>query len=335
MSESTTEFAPQRVGVLMGGWAGERPVSIMSGEAICGALRGLGHQVFEVDVTRNLEQLIADLRNCSPDTVFNALHGPGGEDGVIQGVLTYLGLPYTHSGVCATAICMNKLTTRTVLEPLGIPFADSRPITAAELQADGHPFATPYVLKPANEGSTIGVELIGVAEIAAGAASMAEVAVPSLVRLAEKHSVSAHCWMAEQYIAGRELTVGVIDGRHGVPRALAVTEIHTSGELYDYRMKYTKGAITHSCPADIPADLAQSLLTYAEQAHRHLGCRGVSRCDFLYDDRQNGAGIRMLEINAQPGLTDVSLVPEQALSVGMTYQELVQSILERPNQGEI
>ncbi|MCH9780004.1 MAG: D-alanine--D-alanine ligase [Alphaproteobacteria bacterium] len=345
----TSNFAKQRVAVLAGGWSGERDVSLSSGMPVLHALQHLGHTAILIDVKDDLSTLLQQIDRFDPDVLFNALHGKGGEDGCIQGVLQYLRRRHTHSSLCATAMCMDKMVTKALLEPHGIPFA---PSVLVERNPEGDGFvamgqgigsptgdtapqamlssivspsfpardtARNYVLKPTAEGSTLGVEIVP-----AGSPP------PDLRALEQKHGLPPCHWMVEEYIPGRELTVGVLEDAHGVAHPLGVTEIHTQGTLYDYVQKYTEGASTHTIPADIPESVAHNLQRYALDAHRLMGCRGVSRSDFRFDDSVEPSRIAMLEINAQPGLTEISLVPEQARSLGILYQELVQLILERP-----
>jgi len=299
---------PKRVVVLMGGWSAERQVSLVSGQASAAALREEGYRVTTVDVGRDLQALLRALTP-PPDAVFNALHGRGGEDGVIQGVLEILEIPYTHSGVAASAAAMDKPMTKRLLGTVGIRSPEGVVAGAAEVAAR-HVLAPPYVIKPATEGSSVGVRLVHEASNA-----------PPL-DLAD--------WpfgdpvLVEEYIPGRELTVGVMGDR-----ALTVTEIRHSHGFFDYDAKYTKGHAVHELPAPLPPAVFEAVLDQAVLAHRTLGCAGVSRSDFRYDDSRPGTdGLYFLEINTQPGFTPVSLVPEQAEHVGISFRELCAWLVE-------
>jgi D-alanine-D-alanine ligase len=298
----------KHVVVLMGGWSAERRVSLVSGEASARALGEAGYRVATVDVSRDLQALLAALTP-PPDAVFNALHGRGGEDGVIQGVLEILGIPYTHSGVAASAAAMDKPMTKRLLGTVGIRSPEGVVAAAAEVAAR-HVLAPPYVIKPATEGSSVGVRLVH----EAGGAPPLDLASwpfgdPVLV---------------EAYIPGRELTVGVMGDR-----ALTVTEIRHSHGFFDYDAKYTKGHAVHELPAPLPAEVFAAVMDQAVLAHRTLGCAGVSRSDFRYDDSRPGTdGLYFLEINTQPGFTPVSLVPEQAEHVGIPFRDLCAWLVE-------
>ena len=305
--------SPRHIAVLKGGWSAEREVSLVSGAAAAKALRERGHQVTEIDVTRDLPALIAAL-SPAPDVVFNALHGRGGEDGTVQAILDMLALPYTHSGVLSSAVAMDKAMTRDVVRGHGVAVADGKLVSAAELQR-GLDWPRPYVVKPVNEGSSVGVHLVR-----EGANSLG-ISAEELAR----NSV----WLVERYVPGRELTVGVMSERHGLARAMAVTEIRPKVSFYDYTAKYTDGFADHVIPAEIPPLVEQKIRWMAETAHRALGCRGVSRSDFRWDDTRPGAdGLYFLEINTQPGMTPLSLVPEQAQYLGMSFADLVEWMVE-------
>lgn len=302
-----------KVAVLYGGTSSERPVSLVSGEAAISALREKGHDVTPVDVGPDLAVTIQALRAVAPDVVFNALHGPKGEDGAIQGVLEWLNLPYTHSGIRASAVAMDKGATRILLAAAGLPVAEGRVITVAEL-AEADPLPVPYVIKPVAEGSSVGVEIIR-----AGDNRRAEI---------------ARTWpfgkeaLAESFIPGRELTAGVMGDR-----ALAVTDIlpAETAAFYDFEAKYKAGGSRHVVPADLPADVTERALDYALRAHQTLGCAGASRTDFRYDDETDT--LIILEVNTQPGMTPTSLLPEQAAYCGISYPDLcdwmVQEALNR------
>jgi D-alanine-D-alanine ligase len=294
-----------RVAVLHGGMSAEREVSLRSGQQVIVALRTAGFEVVPIEVTADLGAMIAAL-NPAPDVVFNALHGRFGEDGSVQGVLDYLGLAYTHSGVRASALAIDKAAAKAVFAQAGLPVAPHRIIEIGEL-ADHHPLPPPYVVKPINEGSSVGV---------------------SIVRPGDNRSAQIVAeWnfgpaMVEQYVPGRELTVCVLDDR-----ALVVTEILTGEEFYDYHAKYDAGASRHVLPAQLSAEVTHQALDIALGAHRALGCRGATRADLRYDEA-NGRLI-LLEVNTQPGLTPTSLLPEQAAYIGMDFPSLCAWMVER------
>jgi len=302
-----------KVAVLYGGTSSERPVSLVSGEAAISALREKGHDVTPVDVGPDLAVTIQALRAVVPDVVFNALHGPKGEDGAIQGVLEWLNLPYTHSGIRASAVAMDKGATRILLAAAGLPVAEGRVITVAEL-AEADPLPVPYVIKPVAEGSSVGVEIIR-----AGDNRRAEIA--RTWRFGKEA-------LAESFIPGRELTAGVMGDR-----ALAVTDIlpAETAAFYDFEAKYKAGGSRHVVPAELPADVTERALDYALRAHQTLGCAGASRTDFRYDDESDT--LIILEVNTQPGMTPTSLLPEQAAYCGISYPDLcdwmVQEALNR------
>ncbi|MDQ2101526.1 D-alanine--D-alanine ligase [Azospirillum isscasi] len=303
----------KHVAVLMGGWSAEREVSLVSGAGVARALEEEGYHVTAVDVQRDLDGLLKALTDPRPDVVFNALHGRGGEDGTIQGVLEFLGIPYTHSGVRAAAVAMDKAMTKALLAPVGVRSPKGLVLTKGELTGGAHPMPAPYIVKPVDEGSTVGV---------------------TLVREGQNSPVG-DAWtfgeraLVEEFIPGRELTVGVMGGLDGDIRALTVTEIRFEAQVYDYTAKYSAGHAVHTVPAQIPEDIAEEAKRLAVLAHRTLGCRGVSRSDFRWDDSKSGTeGLYFLEINNQPGMTPLSLVPEQAVSVGLSYGALVAWMVE-------
>lgn len=279
--------------VLMGGPSAEREVSLSSGRACAEALRGEGFAVTEIDAG---PEIVADLRAAAPDVVFNALHGPLGEDGVVQGVLEWLGLPYTHSGVLASALAMDKERTKAVYRAEGLPVVASA-LFAADAVRAGHVMTPPYVVKPNNEGSSVGVYIVH--EAANGPPSLGP-EMPETV-------------MVEAFAPGRELTTTVMGDR-----ALGVTDILTDG-WYDYAAKYEVGGSRHVIPAEIPDEIAALCEDYALRAHRALGCRGVSRTDFRWDETRGAAGLVLLETNTQPGMTATSLSPEQAAHAGIPF----------------
>jgi len=295
----------KRVAVLHGGISAEREVSLRSGAQVIAALRVAGYDVVPVEVGPDLGALITALTP-APDAVFNALHGRFGEDGTIQGVLDYLGIPYTHSGVRASALAIDKAAAKAVFAHAGLPVAPHRIIDIGEL-ADHDPLPPPYVVKPVNEGSSVGVHIIRPGDNIGALIAQSWTFGPA---------------MAEQFVPGRELTVGVLEDR-----ALAVTEILPSENFYDYHSKYADGGSRHVVPAQLPEEVTRRALEIALAAHRALGCRGASRADLRYDDETGR--LVLLEVNTQPGLTPVSLLPEQAAYVGMDFPALCAWMVER------
>jgi D-alanine-D-alanine ligase len=300
---------PLHIAVLMGGWSAEREVSLMSGAGVAEALESLGHRVTRIDMGRDVAQRLAEAM---PDLVFNALHGTPGEDGTVQGLMELLGLAYTHSGLETSVIAIDKELTKMVLVPHGIRMPAGE-IVASESLYERDPMPRPYVVKPVNEGSSVGVAIV-----AEGGNHGHPIG-----RDTEGPWRHFERLLAEPFIRGRELTVAVLGGE-----ALAVTELQPKSGFYDYDAKYTDGMTLHVCPAAIPADIAEAAMATALKAHRLLGCRGCSRSDFRWDDEQGEAGLYLLEVNTQPGMTPLSLVPEQAKYRGMSYAELVQRIVE-------
>jgi D-alanine-D-alanine ligase len=294
-----------RVAVLHGGMSAEREVSLRSGAQVIAALREAGFEVEPVVVGEDLGALIAALTP-RPDAVFNALHGRFGEDGTIQGVLDYLGIPYTHSGVRASALAMDKAAAKAVFAHAGLPVAPHRIIDIAEL-ADHDPLPPPYVVKPVNEGSSVGVYIVKPGD-------------NDGARIAKEWTFGAA--MVEQFIPGRELTVGVLEDR-----ALVVTEILSTEKFYDYHAKYAAGGSRHVFPAELPPEITQMAKDIALAAHRALGCRGASRADLRYDDVTGR--LVLLEVNTQPGMTATSLLPEQAAYMGMDFPALCAWMVER------
>jgi D-alanine-D-alanine ligase len=296
------------VAVLMGGSSAEREVSLVTGKACAAALRDAGYRVAEVDAGRDVAALVEALTP-PPDAVFNALHGRWGEDGCIQGILELLGIPYTHSGLLASALAMDKPVAKRLFEAAGLVCPEGRVVDAAELVA-GDVLPRPYVVKPVNEGSSVGVRIVK------NGTNLPPVDLsqwPPGTKL-----------MVETYIAGRELTVAVMGDR-----PLAVTEIRPRQGFYDYEAKYTDGRADHVIPAQVPAEVYDRALEMALTAHRALGCRGVSRADFRYDDTAKAAGdLYLLEINTQPGMTPLSLVPEQAAYLNIAFPELCAWMVE-------
>lgn len=300
------------VAVLMGGWANERPVSLMSGEGVAKALEERGHRVTRIDMDR---QVAARLAEAAPDVVFNALHGVPGEDGTVQGLMDLMGVPYTHSGLATSVIAIDKQLTKNALVPHGIPMPGGRIVKSEEL-FERDPLPRPYVLKPVNEGSSVGVAIV--TDSSNYANPIARDAVGPWQEFAEL--------LAEPYIKGREMTAAVVDFKDG-PRALAVTELKPKSGFYDFDAKYTDGMTEHVCPAELPEHIRDLCLDYALRAHKLLGCRGCSRTDFRWDEEQGENGLFVLETNTQPGMTPLSLVPEQARHLGMDYGELVETII--------
>ncbi len=298
----------KHVAVLMGGWSSERPVSLSSGNACADALEAGGYRVTRVDVARDVAQVLAAL---CPDVAFNALHGPYGEDGCIQGVLEVLAIPYTHSGVLASALAMDKPLAKDIMKAAGVPVAES--VTASRFQAaKSHLIPPPYVVKPPNEGSSFGVLIVK------------EDASHPPQELFSETWPYGDTVMVERYVAGRELTCAVIgDDPTGV------IDIVTGDRFYDYDAKYAPGGSRHILPAQISPNIYQSIRMLALTAHRALGCRGVSRADFRYDERLEGSdGLICLEVNTQPGMTATSLVPEMAAHAGTDFRALVRWMVE-------
>ena len=296
--------------VLMGGWSKEREVSLTSGRGIAGALRERGwSNVTELDMDRDVGKRLAELK---PDVVFNALHGTPGEDGTVQGMMDLMGLRYTHSGLETSVIAIDKELTKMVLVPRGIRMPAGKVIDSESIHA-ADPMARPYVLKPVNEGSSVGVAIV-TEDGNYGNPIGRDVPGPW-------HEFEE--LLAEPFIRGRELTVAVLNGE-----ALAVTELKIDNGFYDYEHKYTDGRTVHVCPAEVPDDIAQAMMDMAAQAHRLLGCEGASRSDFRWDDEKGEAGLYLLEVNTQPGMTPLSLVPEQAKLKGISYGELVERLIE-------
>ena len=297
------------VAVLMGGWSSEREVSLNSGKACVRALESVGYRVTPVDVDRNIGSTLASVR---PDVAFNALHGPYGEDGTIQGILEVLGIPYTHSGVLSSALAMNKQFAKIVMAASGIPVPEGRTVSRAEA-AEAHVLEPPYVLKPVAEGSSYGVFIVP-----EGQAHPPQ----ELTRHDWSHGETL---LAEKFVAGRELTCAAMGDR-----ALGVIDIRAAdGGWYDYNAKYSKGGSIHILPAQIKGNIYQRIQELSLKAHQALGCRGVSRADIRYDDRPGGTGeLVVLEVNTQPGMTETSLVPELAAHSGLSFGELVRWMVE-------
>ncbi len=294
----------RHVAVLMGGWSAEREVSLVTGAACANALRDGGYRVSEVDVGRDIAEV---LRALDPDVVFNGLHGPWGEDGRVQGLLEIMDLPYTHSGVRASANAMHKPTAKGIFAEAGIPIVESVVLDADAAQG-ASPLPLPYVIKPVDEGSTVGVHIVRAGDnrdVLAGWTHGREV-------------------MFERFVDGLELSVAVMGDR-----ALGVIEIEPLNGFYDYEAKYTDGKARHHMPARLDGEVYEAAMGHALRAHRALDCRGVSRADFRFDPAAGGVdGLFILEVNTQPGMTPLSLVPEMAGHEGMDFQELVSWMVE-------
>ena len=305
----SARLKPLHVLVLMGGWSSERSVSLTSGAGIADALEARGHKVTRLDMERDVAARIAEA---APDVVFNALHGVPGEDGTVQGMLDLMGVPYTHSGLATSVVAIDKQLTKHELVPHGVPMPGGRIVQSADLY-QGDPLERPYVLKPVNEGSSVGVAIV-TADGNYG---------NPIARDASGPWQEFESLLAEPYIRGRELTAAVLGDR-----ALLVTELVPKSGFYDFDAKYTDGMTEHVCPAQIPPEIERLCLDYALKAHRLLGCRGTSRSDFRWDDEQGEDGLFLLETNTQPGMTPLSLVPEQAKACGIDYAELVEIVIE-------
>ena len=303
------------VAVLMGGWSNERPVSLMSGEGVAKALESKGHTVTRIDMDRDVAQRLAEAK---PDVVFNALHGAPGEDGTVQGMMDLMGLTYTHSGLATSVIAIDKELTKQALVPHGVPMPGGRIVASEDLFARD-PLPRPYVLKPVNEGSSVGVAIV---------TDESNFGQP-IARTAKGPWQEFDHLLAEPYIRGRELTTAVIAGQ-----ALMVTELKPKSGFYDFDSKYTDGMTEHVCPAQIPDEITHACLDIAQRAHRLLGCKGTSRADFRWDDTQGTEGLFLLEVNTQPGMTALSLVPEQARACGLEYPELVEAIIAEALAGK-
>lgn len=297
----------QKIAVLMGGTSAERDVSLESGHQCAQALDDAGYDVLKIDVTADINTLLAALTP-RPDAVFNALHGRAGEDGNIQGLLNLLQIPYTHSGLLASALAMDKAIARAMFEEEGMTVAKGRLASREEILA-GDVLLRPYVLKPNNEGSSVGIQIIQNGDNGP-----------------DPDAIDTDMLLVEEFIPGRELTVAVMGAPGEEPKPLAVTELRTANGFYDYEAKYTNGVTEHLVPAPVSPDLGAKAMDWAARAHKALDCRGVTRSDFRYDDTRDALVI--LELNTQPGMTRLSLVPEQADHCGITFSELVSWMVE-------
>ncbi len=291
--------------VLMGGWSAEREVSLTTGAGVAAALREKGYRVTTHDARRDLPELMRAFEP-RPDAVFNALHGRGGEDGMVQGVMDMLGLTYTHSGLLASAVAMDKPMTKRVLETVGVRSPKGIVATRRELAA-GRVMAPPYVVKPVNEGSSVGVTVVRAGDNRQGVEGDPDETV-----------------LVEEFIPGRDLFVSVMGDR-----PLAVTEVRAVSGFYDYEAKYTAGLAEHLVPAPLPPEVYETCMRFSLLAHQTLGCAGVSRSDLRWDEGRPGTeGVYFLEINTQPGMTPLSLVPEQAAHLGIPYADLCAWMVE-------
>lgn len=295
----------KRVAVVYGGWSSERDISVSSGMQMARAARAAGYDVVEIDATR---QLARQIEEAAPDVILNGLHGPWGEDGCVQGLFEIMGIPYSHSGVASSAVAMDKRKSKAVYAQCGLDIAEDVACTRAEAAAR-HLLEPPYVIKPVSEGSSFGVVIVR--EGSNG---------PPQQLLGDDWAYGDEL-MAEKYIPGRELSVGVMGDR-----ALAVTEITTLREFYDFDAKYASGGSRHIVPAELPEAVTKAALEASLKAHKALGCRGVTRSDFRYDEK--AGRLVILETNTQPGMTPTSLVPEQAAWLGISFEELVAWMIE-------
>ncbi len=293
------------VAVLMGGMSQEREVSLVTGAAVAESLNKLGFQVTSIDVSHNLSSVLDSL---SPDIAFNALHGRFGEDGTVQGLLETLRIPYTHSGVLASALAMDKIMSKKVFLQAGINCTEGRVFSIDEVCSD-HVFEPPYVIKPINEGSSVGVSII-----------MENEHVPTRNKIQWGCSDKV---LVEKYVHGKEVTVAIVDDK-----AIGVTEIQSLHKFYDYEAKYQKGQSKHLVPAPLPKDEYEEVMEISLAAHQALGCRGISRADFRYNNFSSNKKFFLMEINTQPGFTPVSLVPEIALFAGISFDEIVQLLID-------
>ena len=302
----------KKVAVLMGGCSSEREVSLASGDNVLKALKEAGYRVFGIDVSRDLGALITELNEQKPDVVFNALHGKYGEDGCIQGMLDIMGIPYTHSGRTASALAMNKVMAKKMYRTAGLPVAAERVVTKEQiLSGDIMPY--PFVLKPISDGSSVGVFIF---DKPSGKKPFEGEKYP----YADSEEI-----LAEEYIPGREITAAVMDGK-----PLGLLEIIPAKGFYDYRNKYSQGGAQHVVPADIPEEDKAEIMRIAAEAHKVLGCRGISRSDFRYDNTRINENPRIviLETNTQPGMTSLSLVPDIGRNAGYSYRDIVVWLVE-------
>ena len=292
----------KHVAVVMGGWSPERDISLISGDGCAIALEASDYQDSRIDAGRSLAEQSQAVK---PDVIFNALHGVGGEDGVVQGVFELLEIPYTHSGVMASALAMDKIQAKKIFAEAGLSVAPDMKIFGGDISS--HPMSPPYVVKPTNQGSSVGIEIV----------KDATQDIPAILKNSE--------WplMVEAFVPGRELSCAVWKGKPS-----EVMEIRASNDFYDFDAKYTEGGSTHIVPADIPDDIRAAVQAQTLTAHNALGCKGVTRTDFRLDEKDNGYGLIILELNTQPGMTPLSLVPEMVACEGVSYEELVSWMVE-------
>jgi D-alanine-D-alanine ligase len=304
------------VAVLLGGHSAEREVSLVSGGAVCKALDELGHRVTKIDVQQDIRSVLDPLTNMDkPDIIFNALHGRYGEDGVMQGLLDLIGIPYTHSGVMASSVAMDKPLTKLIVSSYGVRCPEGVMVTRDDLRKNGYPLKPPFVVKPPNEGSSVGVRIVHPGDN---------------LDFIENEWHYGDSVLIEKFIPGRELTVGLL-GDKGGAKALAVTELRPHTDFYDYKAKYTDGVTDHLLPAPVPAEIYEASLRMAETAYKALSCQGAARIDIRWDDTMPGTtGMFFLELNTQPGLTPLSLLPEQAAYLKMPFCELIAWMLQHP-----
>ncbi|MDE3015848.1 MAG: D-alanine--D-alanine ligase [Pseudomonadota bacterium] len=313
----------KHIAVLLGGWSAEREVSLVSGKAVARALRDLGYEVTEIDVQPDVAEVLARVR---PDAAFNALHGRFGEDGCMQGLLEMMKIPYTHSGVLASSVAMDKPLAKIIFASAGLRCPKGKMVSRKEL-AKGDPLPRPFVVKPANEGSSVGVHIVTSEDnrpidiVVSGQRSAT-----SEENMPGRWPLAADRYLVEEYIPGREITAAVLNDK-----PLGVTEIKPQTGFYDYEHKYTDGAALHLCPAPLPKNKYEEVMQLALAAHRALGCRGLTRSDFRYD----GKHFYLLEINTQPGMTPLSLSPEIAAHAGIDFKELVKILVEDAKLGEV
>ena len=310
-----------KVAVLMGGWSAEREVSLVSGKAVCNALEELGHDIIIIDVKRDAIDLASRLSGKTnegkPDIIFNALHGRGGEDGVIQGLLEMIGIPYTHSGIAASAIAMDKPLMKAIVSHFGVHCAKSRVVSRDEIAQKGFPLPVPFVIKPTNEGSSVGVHIIKSGS--------------NLGEIEGDNWIFGNTVMVEAFVPGHELTVAVL-GHGDEAKALAVTELRPkTQEFYDYKAKYSDGQTDHLIPAPLPKEVYDEAMRLAVVSYKAAGCQGAARADFRWDDTKAGtSGLVFLEMNTQPGMTPLSLLPEQARYAGLSFNDLIAWMLDHP-----
>jgi D-alanine-D-alanine ligase len=303
----------QKIIVLMGGWSNEREVSLTTGKSIAKELKEQGYDVSELDVTRDINAFVNAIQTAQPDVVFNALHGTGGEDGVIQGVLDMMQIPYTHSGVTASAVAMDKILSRLIFMQEGIPVPEYKVLSLDDYKNGAHPFAFPYVIKPLNEGSSRGV---------------------SIIRDDADRGKAMAAWtfgdqvIVEVYIPGREVSVAVVNGKAIGTVETCANEAFKDRGFRDYELKYTAGCETHLVPAPVDATTEALLCDYTERAHTVLGCKGVTRADFRINDAVTPHQIALLELNTQPGFTAMSLVPAIAKHKGISFGTLLNTMIE-------